>query len=69
MHDEIGQRMKIGVFSRTGERTMDGQGVPFSDIKALAVTAEAAGLLVVSGYGVLRPMANRHERTARRDEA
>ncbi|MHB8644929.1 MAG: LLM class flavin-dependent oxidoreductase [Thermomicrobiales bacterium] len=35
--------MKIGVFSRTGERTLDEQRVRFSDIKALAVAAEAVG--------------------------
>lgn len=43
MQDEIRQRLKIGVFARTGERTMDGQRVRFSDIKELAVVAEAAG--------------------------
>lgn len=42
--DGIGWRMKIGVFSRTGERTMDGQRVRFGDIKELAMAAEAVGL-------------------------
>jgi probable F420-dependent oxidoreductase len=36
--------MKIGAFSRTGERTLNGQRVRFSDIKELAVAAEAVGL-------------------------
>lgn len=36
--------MKIGVFSRTSERRVDGQPVRFSDIRALALAAEAAGL-------------------------
>ncbi|MHB8647378.1 MAG: LLM class flavin-dependent oxidoreductase [Thermomicrobiales bacterium] len=42
--DGIGRRMKIGAFSRLGERTLNGQRVRFSDIKALAVAAEAVGL-------------------------
>jgi probable F420-dependent oxidoreductase len=42
--DRAGRRMKIGVFSRTGERTVDGERVRFSDIKALAIAAEAIGL-------------------------
>ena len=42
--DEAGRRMQIGVFARTGERTMDGQRVGFNDIKALALAAEAIGL-------------------------
>ena len=41
--DTIGRRMKVGVFSRLGERTLDGQRVRFRDIKALAVAAEIAG--------------------------
>ncbi len=44
MQDGIGRRMKIGAFSRTGERTLDGQRVRFSDIKELTVAAEAVGL-------------------------
>ena len=44
MQDGIGRRMKIGAFSRTGERTLNGQRVRFSDIKELAVAAEAVGL-------------------------
>jgi len=40
----IGRRMKIGAFSRTGERTLDGQRIRFNDIKELAVAAEAVGL-------------------------
>jgi probable F420-dependent oxidoreductase len=36
--------MKIGAFSRTGERTLNGQRVRFNDIKELAVAAEAVGL-------------------------
>jgi probable F420-dependent oxidoreductase len=40
----IGRRMKIGAFSRLGERTLNGQRVRFSDITALAVAAEAVGL-------------------------
>jgi alkanesulfonate monooxygenase SsuD/methylene tetrahydromethanopterin reductase-like flavin-dependent oxidoreductase (luciferase family) len=36
--------MKIGAFSRLGERTLNGQRVRFNDIKELAVTAEAVGL-------------------------
>ena len=35
--------MKIGVFSRTGERRMDGQRVGFNEIKELALAAEAVG--------------------------
>ncbi|MDQ2783650.1 MAG: LLM class flavin-dependent oxidoreductase [Chloroflexota bacterium] len=35
--------MKIGAFSRTGERTLNGQRVRFNDIKELAVAAEAVG--------------------------
>ncbi|MGI8690686.1 MAG: LLM class flavin-dependent oxidoreductase [Thermomicrobiales bacterium] len=42
--DGIGRRMKIGAFSRTGERTLNGQRVRFNDIKELAVAAEAVGL-------------------------
>ncbi|MDQ6906386.1 MAG: LLM class flavin-dependent oxidoreductase [Chloroflexota bacterium] len=42
--DETGWRMKIGAFSRLGERTLNGQRVRFSDIKELAVAAEAVGL-------------------------
>ncbi len=38
------RRMKIGAFSRTGERTLNGQPVRFSDIKELALAAEAVGL-------------------------
>lgn len=41
--DGIGRRMKIGAFSRLGERTLDGQRVRFNDIKELAVAAEAVG--------------------------
>jgi len=40
----IGRRMKIGAFSRTGERTLDGQRIRFNDIKERAVAAEAVGL-------------------------
>ncbi|HEY8292734.1 MAG TPA: LLM class flavin-dependent oxidoreductase [Thermomicrobiales bacterium] len=40
---ERGQRMKIGAFARTGERTLDEQRVRFTDIKELAVAAEAVG--------------------------
>jgi len=40
----IGRRMKIGTFSRTGERTLDGQRIRFNDVKELAVAAEAVGL-------------------------
>lgn len=36
--------MKIGAFSRTGERTLDGRRVRFGDIRELAVAAEAVGL-------------------------
>src|SRR6185312_12985180 len=36
--------MKIGAFSRTAERKLDGQRVRFSDIKDLAAAAEAVGL-------------------------
>ena len=36
--------MKVGAFSRTGERTLNGQRVRFSDIRELAVAAEAVGL-------------------------
>jgi probable F420-dependent oxidoreductase len=39
-----GRWMKIGAFSRTGERTLNGQRVGFSDIKELAVAAESVGL-------------------------
>ncbi|HET9015113.1 MAG TPA: LLM class flavin-dependent oxidoreductase [Thermomicrobiaceae bacterium] len=35
--------MKVGLFARTGDRTLDGQPVGFDDIKALAVAAEATG--------------------------
>jgi alkanesulfonate monooxygenase SsuD/methylene tetrahydromethanopterin reductase-like flavin-dependent oxidoreductase (luciferase family) len=42
--DGIGRRMKLGAFSRLGERTMNGQPVRFSDIKELAVAAEAVSL-------------------------
>jgi probable F420-dependent oxidoreductase len=41
--DGRGRRMKIGAFSRTGERTLDGQRVGFSEIKELALAAEAVG--------------------------
>src|SRR5881275_1771762 len=44
VQDENGRRMKIGVFSRTGERTLDEQRVGFREIKELAVAAEAVGL-------------------------
>jgi len=44
MQAGTGRRMKIGAFSRTGERTLNGQRVRFSDIKELAVAAEAVGL-------------------------
>ena len=44
VQDGIERRMKIGAFSRTGERTLDGQRVRFNDIKELAVAAEAVGL-------------------------
>ena len=40
----IRRRMKIGVFSRTGERTLGEQRLRFNDIKELAVAAEVAGL-------------------------
>ena len=39
-----GRRMKIGAFSRTGERTLDGQRIRFGDIKELAVAAESVDL-------------------------
>jgi probable F420-dependent oxidoreductase len=42
--DGIGRRMKIGAFSRTGERTLGEQRVRFNDIKELAMAAEAVGL-------------------------
>lgn len=35
--------MKIGLFSRTGDRTLYGQPVGFNDVKELAITAEAVG--------------------------
>jgi probable F420-dependent oxidoreductase len=38
-----GRRMKIGVFTRTGERTLYEERVRFSDIKDLALAAEAVG--------------------------
>jgi alkanesulfonate monooxygenase SsuD/methylene tetrahydromethanopterin reductase-like flavin-dependent oxidoreductase (luciferase family) len=38
------ERMKVGVFSRTGERNMDGQRIGFREIKELALAAEATGL-------------------------
>lgn len=44
VQDGSGRRMKIGAFSRTGERTLDEQRVRFNDLKALAVAAEAIGL-------------------------
>jgi len=43
MPTETRQRMQIGAFARTGERTVDGQRVGFRDLKELAVTAEAVG--------------------------
>jgi probable F420-dependent oxidoreductase len=43
-HDGMGRQMKIGAFARTGERTLAGQRVRFTDIKALAMAAEAVGL-------------------------
>lgn len=42
--DGSGQRMKIGVISLLGERTLNGQTPQFSDIKELVVAAEAFGL-------------------------
>jgi alkanesulfonate monooxygenase SsuD/methylene tetrahydromethanopterin reductase-like flavin-dependent oxidoreductase (luciferase family) len=36
--------MKIGVFSRLGERNLDEQRIGFAEIKAQALAAEAAGL-------------------------
>jgi probable F420-dependent oxidoreductase len=44
VQDSGGRRMKIGAFSRTGERTLDEQRVGFREIKELAVAAEAVGL-------------------------
>jgi probable F420-dependent oxidoreductase len=43
MQGGTGRRMKIGAFSRTGERTLNGQRVRFDDIKELTVAAEAVG--------------------------
>src|SRR4051812_43824770 len=42
--DGRGRRMKIGVIAQLGERTGDDKGQRFSDIKALALAAEAVGL-------------------------
>ncbi len=42
--DRIRRRMKIGAFARTGERTLNEEHVRFSDIKGLAIAAEAVGL-------------------------
>ena len=36
--------MKIGLFSRTGERKLNGQRVGFNDLKELALAAEAVGI-------------------------
>jgi alkanesulfonate monooxygenase SsuD/methylene tetrahydromethanopterin reductase-like flavin-dependent oxidoreductase (luciferase family) len=43
-HGRVGRRMKIGAFSRTSERALNGQRVGFNDIKDLAAAAEAVGL-------------------------
>src|SRR3954468_18743083 len=43
MQGGSGRRMKIGAFSRTGERTLSEQRVGFGDIKDLALAAEAVG--------------------------
>src|SRR3954463_14952281 len=44
MQGGSGRRMKIGAFSRTGERTLREQRVGFGDIKDRALAAEAVGL-------------------------
>jgi alkanesulfonate monooxygenase SsuD/methylene tetrahydromethanopterin reductase-like flavin-dependent oxidoreductase (luciferase family) len=57
MPEQDERRMKIGAIARTAEHAFDGQPRRFSDIKALALTAEAVGFdsFWLSDHLIYRP--------------